>query len=91
MPLITCPDCGKEISTAANTCPNCGRPTETATADMNEEGQDALAKKIAQANWQNEIMKTKIEAQSQFFMAGLYLAIIVLIVLAFMALMLFSK
>jgi hypothetical protein len=26
MPLITCPDCGKEISTAANACPSCGRP-----------------------------------------------------------------
>ena len=26
MPLITCPDCGKEISDQAPACPNCGRP-----------------------------------------------------------------
>lgn len=26
MPLTTCPDCGREISTAAPACPQCGRP-----------------------------------------------------------------
>ncbi|MFZ2644395.1 MAG: zinc-ribbon domain-containing protein [Verrucomicrobiia bacterium] len=26
MPLITCPDCNKEISDAAPTCPQCGKP-----------------------------------------------------------------
>jgi len=26
MALITCPDCGHEVSTAAASCPNCGRP-----------------------------------------------------------------
>jgi hypothetical protein len=26
MPLINCPDCGKEVSTSAVACPNCGRP-----------------------------------------------------------------
>lgn len=25
--LVTCPDCGKEISDAAPACPNCGRPS----------------------------------------------------------------
>ena len=25
MPLIECPDCGKQISDAPPTCPNCGR------------------------------------------------------------------
>jgi len=30
MPLITCPDCGKEISTAAHACPSCGRPMAAA-------------------------------------------------------------
>ncbi|MDY3988801.1 MAG: zinc ribbon domain-containing protein [Massilioclostridium sp.] len=27
MALITCPECGKEISDQANSCPNCGYPT----------------------------------------------------------------
>jgi len=26
MPLVTCPDCGKQISDQAPACPNCGRP-----------------------------------------------------------------
>ena len=28
MALITCPECGKEISDKAKTCPNCGAPVE---------------------------------------------------------------
>src|SRR5947208_11312596 len=28
MPLVSCPDCGSQISTAAIACPRCGRPTE---------------------------------------------------------------
>jgi hypothetical protein len=27
MPVITCPDCGREVSTLAPTCPHCGRPS----------------------------------------------------------------
>lgn len=26
MALISCPDCGKEVSEQAPACPNCGRP-----------------------------------------------------------------
>jgi uncharacterized membrane protein YvbJ len=26
MALTTCPDCGRQVSTAAATCPQCGRP-----------------------------------------------------------------
>jgi hypothetical protein len=26
MPLVTCPDCGKEVSDQAPSCPSCGRP-----------------------------------------------------------------
>jgi hypothetical protein len=26
MPLIVCPDCGREMSSAAAACPQCGRP-----------------------------------------------------------------
>lgn len=29
MALITCPECGKEISDKATTCPNCGHPMQT--------------------------------------------------------------
>ena len=29
MALITCPECGKEISDKATTCPNCGAPVNT--------------------------------------------------------------
>lgn len=29
MALITCPDCGKQISSSAPSCPNCGRPINT--------------------------------------------------------------
>jgi uncharacterized membrane protein YdbT with pleckstrin-like domain len=32
MPLTNCPDCGREISTAAPACPNCGRPNAPAVA-----------------------------------------------------------
>jgi len=26
MPLVNCPDCGRQVSTAAQNCPQCGRP-----------------------------------------------------------------
>lgn len=29
MPLIQCPDCGKDVSTRAPSCPNCGAPVAT--------------------------------------------------------------
>lgn len=32
MPLTTCPDCGREVSTAAPACPHCGRPNAPAIA-----------------------------------------------------------
>ncbi len=32
MPLTTCPDCGRELSTAAPACPHCGRPNVPAGA-----------------------------------------------------------
>lgn len=33
MALITCPECGKEVSSAAKTCPNCGFPISNVTND----------------------------------------------------------
>lgn len=32
MPMITCPDCSKEMSDSAPSCPNCGRPNANAPA-----------------------------------------------------------
>ena len=32
MPLVVCPDCEKQHSSAAATCPNCGRPNAVSTA-----------------------------------------------------------
>jgi hypothetical protein len=32
MALVTCPDCGREVSDAAPACPQCGRPTAVAMA-----------------------------------------------------------
>lgn len=36
MPLITCPDCNKEISDSADNCPNCGRPMNTINMNANQ-------------------------------------------------------
>jgi uncharacterized membrane protein YdbT with pleckstrin-like domain len=30
MPVITCPDCGRDVSTMASACPHCGRPSSPA-------------------------------------------------------------
>jgi uncharacterized membrane protein YdbT with pleckstrin-like domain len=40
MPVITCPDCGREVSTLASSCPHCGRPSPAAgtpSAPLKEE------------------------------------------------------
>ena len=34
MALITCPECGHQVSDKANTCPNCGCPTDVILADQ---------------------------------------------------------
>jgi membrane protein YdbS with pleckstrin-like domain len=34
MPVIACPDCGRDVSTLAPTCPHCGRPSPAGTAPM---------------------------------------------------------
>ena len=39
MALITCPECGKEISDKAKTCPNCGAPVEVKTEAPENEVQ----------------------------------------------------
>jgi len=34
MPVIACPDCGRDVSTLAPSCPHCGRPSPAATAPI---------------------------------------------------------
>jgi hypothetical protein len=34
MPVITCPDCGREVSTLATACPHCGRPSPAGFAPI---------------------------------------------------------
>lgn len=35
MTLVTCPDCGKEISSLADKCPQCARPMTPSNAEQN--------------------------------------------------------
>lgn len=34
MPVIACPDCGRDVSTLAPTCPHCGRPSPAGTTPI---------------------------------------------------------
>jgi len=34
MPVVTCPDCGREVSTLAAACPHCGRPSPAGFAPI---------------------------------------------------------
>ena len=41
MPLITCPDCGNQVSSRAAACPKCGAPV-----DSNDAPQSVEVKKV---------------------------------------------
>lgn len=43
MSLITCSECGKEISDKATTCPNCGAPTELGDRIADAESRQILS------------------------------------------------
>ena len=34
MPVVACPDCGKDVSTLAPSCPHCGRPSPAGTTPI---------------------------------------------------------
>jgi membrane protein YdbS with pleckstrin-like domain len=34
MPVISCPDCGRDVSTMATACPHCGRPSPAGTTPI---------------------------------------------------------
>ena len=43
MPVIACPDCGRDVSTLAPTCPHCGRPSPAATTPILPSALPALS------------------------------------------------
>ncbi len=45
MPLITCEECGKEISSRADSCPNCGCPSEYAFESHQKEQEEKERKR----------------------------------------------
>lgn len=44
MPLVPCPDCGRQVSTAAISCPQCGRPNPADDATQSSAANAASAK-----------------------------------------------
>jgi hypothetical protein len=51
MPLVQCPDCGKEHSDAAPACPHCGRPTGAASPGRTTPQTVYVKKKTSPAAW----------------------------------------
>jgi membrane protein YdbS with pleckstrin-like domain len=51
MALIDCPECGKQVSTAAATCPSCGFPVATQAAEAQPE-HDKLLAEVRPSWWQ---------------------------------------
>lgn len=49
MPVISCPDCGRDVSTIATACPHCGRPSPAGTAPI---GLAAVPPVREQTLWQ---------------------------------------
>ncbi len=49
MPLMSCPDCGNSVSTAASACPHCGRPVVMAK-EKAADGRSLLCAKCNNPN-----------------------------------------
>ena len=63
MALIKCPECGKEVSTAAKTCPHCGYPLKEQTATNYPDPIDNWWVGI----WKDRVWKTKLKWTLIFF------------------------
>lgn len=50
MALIECPECGKQVSTAAATCPSCGFPVSTQAAEA-QPAHDTLLAEVRPSWW----------------------------------------
>ncbi|HUJ73063.1 MAG TPA: PH domain-containing protein [Verrucomicrobiae bacterium] len=51
MALINCPECGKEVSTAAVTCPSCGFPVAAQVAQAAQPAPDTLLAEVRPSWW----------------------------------------
>jgi uncharacterized membrane protein YdbT with pleckstrin-like domain len=51
MALIDCPECGKEVSTAAVTCPSCGFPVAAQVAQAAQPAPDTLLAEVRPSWW----------------------------------------
>lgn len=75
MPVISCPDCGRDVSTIATACPHCGRPSPAGTAPI---GSPVTTPKKEETLWRG--------TPSTLLLAGYILGIVlVLVVIPFLA------
>jgi len=51
MALMDCPECGKEVSTAAVTCPSCGFPVAAQVAQTAQPAHDTLLAEVRPSWW----------------------------------------
>lgn len=82
MALMTCPECGKEISDKANSCPNCGYPIERKSEDFSpqgaiddfsykstqssDKGQKYILNKNGENHYNSNIKPTKAQSQTKY-------------------------
>ena len=52
MPLVPCPDCGKEVSPRAPTCPQCGAPLQAKPERTPEPSSRPVAVRRVGAYWE---------------------------------------
>jgi hypothetical protein len=78
MPLIKCPDCGKDVSTAAESCPTCGYPVRQSLLDGKHEA-------VELATSQPDVVVDSKEAQTSKKFRGLMLLGVIVVVLLLIA------
>jgi uncharacterized membrane protein YdbT with pleckstrin-like domain len=75
MPVITCPDCGRDVSTLATSCPHCGRPSPAGLTPVAAPAQAALHEETL---WKGTPSPMLLAG----YVAGIVLALIVIPLLA---------
>ena len=58
MALITCPECGKEISEKASNCPNCGCPSSEWNKEVKLEASDELLDELYKSSDGKKVLMT---------------------------------